>query len=370
MQHSASTSASQPSILRNKRTRIGETSIIQPKSNSDKDRLLATFESGCLNLHEAARDSEQTVRFKNDFIKDLLKFQKQKERSNRLLEDNFIPKNIALKVALTGTPEISNTDEFKSIQGRASIALQEYQKKMKELMVETATLEIETTMKSQQETVYNFTRELFLDSLLLEGASEDTDDDNRMESLAEVMTEAVLDDESFSKIYFGRVKSFERQDGTSEKIASYRAAIERNQSCVNDVKKQMHKILVATVELHQEIILNQLTHDAIAKRRSKTQAAADVNNIQMNVDQAMASMDVDTMNDLVDRRIMEIEKAKKEKAKNSKRGATKKSSASSKKKKKKNQNEQQKNGQGHKGKDTKRDSGNKKSKKSKRTGQN
>ena len=70
MQHSASTSASQESILRNKRTRIGEASVIQPKTMSDKDRLLACFESGCLNLHEAARDSEQTVRFKIDFIKD------------------------------------------------------------------------------------------------------------------------------------------------------------------------------------------------------------------------------------------------------------------------------------------------------------
>lgn len=109
---------------------------------SDKDQLLATFESGCLSLHEAARDSEQIVRFRTNYVKNLIKIQKLHLRNHRLFDDTFIPKNIDMKIAITGTPEIQNTDDFKTIQGKASAALQHYQTAMKELMVETAKLEV------------------------------------------------------------------------------------------------------------------------------------------------------------------------------------------------------------------------------------
>lgn len=231
MQNSASNplATQPPSILRNKRICISESSTVQPKSISHKDQLC---------------DSKQIARFKNDFIKNLIKLQKLLERTCRLTEENFIPKNIALKVSITSTPDISNTNEFKSIQGRASAALMEYQKTMKNVMVETAELEIKTTRKLLQETVCDFTKELFLDSLLLEGAADDSNDDDEMEALAEVLTETVLDDGSLSKINFGRVNSFERDDGMSARIASSVSTLNRCQSIVSDVKNQMIEIFI------------------------------------------------------------------------------------------------------------------------------
>lgn len=372
MQNSALTppASQNTSILRTKRTRIGEASVIQPKTMSDRDQMLATFESGCLSLHEAARDSEQIVRFRTNFVKNLIKLQQQIQRNSRLHDDDFIPKNIDLKIAITGTPNIQNTDEFKTIQGKASTALLHYQTAMKGLMIETAKLEINMTKELLQETVFNFTKELFSDRLLLQGVAEDSDDDNNMDVLAEVLTELILDDDSFSKIQFGRVKSSEREDnGTRDKIQRMTTQINRYQSSVNTkVKEQMTQTLLATVEMQQALVLSQSKYDAIAKRRAKTQASTDINDIQMKVDNAMAQMDEETLNELVDRRIKENEKSK-----NSKRGAkstNKKSSASSTKKKTKTRKEQKRNGQGNKGKDSKRDNGKKKSKKSQNTGRN
>ncbi|GFH50606.1 predicted protein [Chaetoceros tenuissimus] len=156
-----------------------------------------------------------------------------------------------------------------------------------------------------------------------------------MDVLAEVLTELILDDDSFSEIQFVRVKSSEREDnGIQDKIQRMIDQINRYQSSMNTkVKEQMTQTLLATVEKQQALVLSQSKYDAIAKRRAKTQASTDINDIQMNVDSALAQMDEDTLIQLMDRRIKENEKSK-----NSKRGANntnKKSSASSTKKKKK-----------------------------------
>lgn len=206
--------------------------------------------------------------------------------------------------------------------------------------------------------------------LLLQGVAEDSDDDNNMDVLAEVLTELILDDDSFFEIQFGRVKSSECEDnGIRDKIQRMIDQIIRYQSSVNTkVKEQMTQTLLATVEKQQALVLSQSKYDAIAKRRAKTQASTDINDIQMNVDSALAQMDEDTLIQLMDGRIQENEKSK-----NSKRGANntnKKSSASSTKKKKQHQKEQKRNGQGNKGKDSKKDNGKKKSKKKQNTGRN
>lgn len=253
--------------------------------------------------------------------------------TNRLREDNFIPRSARINFSITASSRVTEIESFKTLKDETDKYVEEVQNKLKALTIKVSEMEEEDITKQIQDCFFE-SLEMFASLgyyACYPNETDNLDTASITRFLLEKYTAPILNHVSLTPdTVLAKYSTYKKDGVTYEKGSTPETTATKFATVVEDTDKVMKIVFQDSWEKQLQFYDAKEKDDLLAKKIAEFKLAKTSNDIDMELEQE-TPLDAKTMQDLIDARVNERTKSLETKlarlqqqtkrAKNNQRGA-------------------------------------------------